>query len=468
MDNSPGLHAPTGNSSILSWEQTCCLLGGGSWEEANRGASSSATTSQQKNVPSFLDENSTHQPQYFFSSRHQTPWPLEVFWLKWRLLTSLAHQLLDSHSSTGKPILDLCPKHAQVTFPSLNDPSLPPRWGFSPFFLPSNGALPYTPPSPTPLPPDFAYTLFQPPQESDPLFSHPQLQGFSLGRQESVTALIRSIEPAPPQPEGAKSHQGMLTVHLLAETLSSHAFSEKDVFFIRLPPRSGSFPPLEMWAKPVESAERGLVVQGKCQPLQASDWDHFYQNQREAFPESQVTIYGCFHVPCDLYSLGMMIFYTLLGCRPERWQSVTQTIPSLLASLIHIVQSVNPDDAFEMGYGLRRRLFEEDQIFSKHQVLNSSNSPSSGFGVIPDILWDEAFVIAFKLISHIPGFSFCSHQGDFDLQAPSRPMEQVVHGMEKLGEGIRLELFGQTPRNTEILRACQMLRQELFPQEAST
>jgi len=232
-------------------------------------------------------------------------------------------------------------------------------------------------------------------------------------------------------------------------------FLIKMSFLFDSPPLSGSSPPLEMWAKSVDFAERGLVVQGKCQPLSTSDWEHFYRNQRKAFPQSQVTIFGCFHVPCDLYSLGMMIFYTLLGHQPERWQPVPQSIPSLLVSLDHIVQSVHPTDEFQMGYGLRRRLSEEGQIFSKTQVMSSSCSPtsSSGFGSIPDILWDEALVTAFKLIFHIH---------------PAHPMERVVQSMERLDEGIRLELFGQSPRNAEILSACQVLRQELFPQEAST
>jgi len=262
----------------------------------------------------------------------------------------------------------------------------------------------------------------------------------------------------------------MLTIHLLSDTLSSNAFSDKDVFFVRLSPLSGSFPHLEMWAKSVDSAERGLVVQGKCQPFSTSDWEHFYQNKREAFPQSQVTIFGCFHVPCDLYSLGMMILDTLLGHQPEQWQAVTQSIPSLLVSLEHIVQTVHPTDEFEMGYALRRRLLEEGQNFSKTQIMISScsSASSSSFGSIPDILWDEALVTAFKLIPHIPGFSFCSHQGDFDLKNPAHPMERVVQSMERLDEGIRLELFGQSPRNAEILSACQVLRQELFPQEAST
>jgi len=468
MDNSPGRQSPTGDFSILSWKKTCQLLGGGSWEENNIEGYSPPISSHEKDSSPFLGKCFTHRPQFFFSPCHQPPLPLEVFWLKWRLLTSLARQLLASHSTTRAPFLDLCPERVQVRYPSLDDPSLPPRWAFSPFFLSEKCALPYTPQSPTPLPPDFPCTLFQLPQGSDPIFFHPQLQGVPLGQQESVTALIRSIEPSPPSFEGTKSHQGMLTIHLLSNTLSSYAFSDKDVFFVQLSPLSGSSHPLEMWAKSVGSAERGLVVQGKSQPLSTSDWEHFYQNQREAFPQSQVTIFGCFHVPCDLYSLGMMIFYTLLGHQQEQWQPVRQSIPPLLVSLEHIVQGVHPNDEFEMGYALRRRLSEEGQNFSKTQVMSSSCSSASSSGFIPDILWDEALVMAFKLISHISGFSLCSNQGDFDLHDPAHPMERVVHSMERVDEGIRLELFGQSPRNAEILRACQVLRQELFPQEAST
>lgn len=468
MDNSPGRRFPPGNSSFLSWEQTCHLLGGGSWGEASQDGSSSFPPTQHMNSLDCLAEQFSNRPQFFFSSAHQPPWPLEIFWLKWRLLTSLARKLFAFHSTNRTPYLDLCPGRVNVEYPSLDDPTLPSRWSFSPFFPAEECAIPYTPQSLSPLPPDFPSALFQPPHGYDPAFAHPWLQSFTLGQQESVTALIRSIAPSPPSSEGAGVTQGLFTIHLFSDTFSSQPFSDKDVFFVRVPPLSGSSGSLEMWARTIDSAERGLVVQGKCQPLSTTDWELFRQNQREAFPQTLVTIYCCFHVPCDLYSLGMMIFYTLLGYHPERLNPVTPILPSLLASIEHIVQSVNPADEFEVGYALRRRLAEEGPIFSKDQVVSSPSSLSSGFGSIPDLLWDEALVIAFKLVSHIPGFSFCSHAGDFDLHSPANSMERVVHIMEKLGEGIRLELFGLAPRNNEILRACRVLRQELFPQEAPT
>ena len=147
MDNSPGPQAPIGNFFILSWEQTCHLLGGGSWEEANMEGCSLSMASQHTDSPPSLGECFTHRPQFFFSPRHQLPWPLEVFWLKWRLLTSLARQLFASHSTTRTPFLDLCPERVQVRYPSLDDSSLPPQWSFFPFFLSEKCALPYTPQS---------------------------------------------------------------------------------------------------------------------------------------------------------------------------------------------------------------------------------------------------------------------------------------------------------------------------------
>jgi len=469
MDHPPGIYSPTGSSPILSWEHTCHLLGGERWKPLSlEGPSSSSAAPNQDSSPC-LDEYFTHRPQFFFSTGNQPPWPLELFWLKWRLLTSLASNLYTYHATRHSPYLGLCPGRVNVEFPCLDDPTIPPRWSFLPTLSTQECATPYIPTLPTPLPQHFPSALFQPPRCLDISFAHPWAQEFTLGQQESGTALIRSMEVSPPSAEGAGTTHGLLTLYIYSDALSSKPFSDHDVFFIHLSPLSNTSRPLEMWARPIDSEDHGLLVQGICQPLPTADWEHFYQNRRESFTQSQVTIFCSFHVPCDVYSLGMMIFYVLLGGhRPEKWQAVTQLVPSLISSFEHLVQSVDPSDPFELGYALRRRLAEEGPVFSKAEVVSPPSSISTESGSIPDALWDEALVTAFQLISHLPGLSFCSHPGDCALDRPASTMERVLRKMESLGEGIRLDLFGSTLRNSEILGACKLLRQERFPQEAPT
>lgn len=456
------LHVSQPQFFSIQWDEFCDLLGGAMWTDACAQWSFENLTPERRQLLPILASRFTDQRQFLFSNSTEAVFPLEIFWLKWRLFAALCARVLALHCDRRRPHLGLHPAQIQVMIPDVADPLLPARWNFAVNLSNADGALPFVHEQ---MPPALMDRLFQPPHSVENLYQAMELRDWPLGKSESVTVLIRSMERVRLQEMKEPEVRGIVQLHILTDTLLASAFSEKDVFHVHLNVSQGGTTAVRVWGSKVESAERGLVIRGVTEPIPPAVWEQLEQNQKHVFNQSKAVFYRAFHVPCDLYSLGVILLRTLVGQRVESIARLESALPQLLRSLEKIVKNVGSTDPLILSQRFRRLLNEEGALFSqKALVYPTTDSPLSET-MVPDDLWYDGLQLAFRFMARIHDFGFCGTSGDYDLENPYQPMEQALTEVIRLGEWISLELFGSRQRNRDILSACQVLREELMQKE---
>ncbi|MBI3596647.1 MAG: hypothetical protein HY203_05790 [Nitrospirae bacterium] len=432
------------------------LLGGAAWNQVVERRLLEGLSTDRHQILLSLAPRFSSSGQFLFSGDKTGRYPLEVLWLKWNLVMSLCRELKTIHKELQRPCLNIQPTHVWVIIPDPTSDFLPMRWQFSvkvanlepaSLFLDQN------------IPTELAQRLYNTPQNPHGVYSAPVMRGRPLGYEETVTVLIRSMERIREPAKG--SVRGILETQLISENIRSSEYSEMDIFRVTLNLPDEQASPIHVWATKAGSLERGLLLKGVTDPIDPSIWESLEKARQRVFSHSIAAIYTTYHVPCDLYSLGMMLLRTLLVNDEQDMSSVDQTARRIVERLEPMVQGLDPADHKTLSERLRIRLTEEGGLFSKDSILYRREEREAGCEAIPDHIWYDALVLAFRLVTWIPGFSFCKNHGDYEIGNPHLPMEMVTGVVERLGDRIKIELFGSRQRNREILEACDLVREDL-------
>lgn len=440
--------------SFLTYDQFCDLLGAATWKQAYNYWTIAGLIAEEQLTAGGLPQRYSGSRQFLFEDDTQVL-PLEVFWLKWNLFTALCRRVLQLHQTNLRPHLGIEPAKVQIRVSFPVDSWMPTRWLFAlKLVVPELSLL-----ESVKLSGEGSLSLFVPPQNHSSLFVAPVIREWPRGRQETVTALIRSSEQVRNRTE--PGIQGLVHVHVISDTIVSSEFSEQDVFALHVQTSARGSSPICMWGRKVEAAERGFVLSGMTEAMPMSDWDNLQKNTAQVFSNSKLVIYKAFHVPCDLYSLGMMLGQTLLVNEDQNMGQVGRALQKVIGGLEPLVVGIGPNDTQTLSKRLTARLKEFGAVFSKSAMMHQRQAGLDVEAVLPDDLWYDALILGLRLVSWIPNFSICTGAGDYDNKAPYKVMEQVVQAAERLTHRIRIELFGCRQRNREILEACDLVRAEL-------
>ncbi len=400
-----------------------------------------------------------------FLHRKESPlFPLEVFWLKLNLYTTLCKKVVGYHQTLRQPHLALQPTQIPVFLPTSLSDTTPIGWLFQ-LQLPEEKAVPFVPPNKPDSVQQGETAVAGPPAVAGPLFALPQgidlqieylaptLQGRPLGHEEKGRAMIRSLEKIREESTGENGARGILEIHFISDFLRSDDYSDKDLFFVSLPISEKET--ISFWAKKSATQERGLLVTGVTPSLSSSQWDQVDAVKTRVLPNAAVSIYKSYHVPCDLFSLGMILFRTLLVHDKRNIEQVSQAVLRISGSLRETIRDLDGKSPLifkRIVPVLQQAGFSSDSFLFCHE--------SRGKKVLPEWLWDSVLILALRMVTTVHGFSFCSHTGDYDPDHPYRLMETVLAELLPLLEGIRIELFDAHQRNREIVQACHLFRKE--------
>jgi len=384
--------------------------------------------------------------QFLFSDDRQR-YPLEVFWLKWNLFVGLCRRIQRIHSEHQRPLLNLQPAHLRIKMTEATEAFMPVRWGFSLDTSNLQLADRFIPPG---LPADVPAHLFSPPPDAHPLYSPAPVGRQGLERGETATLLVRSTERMRDSPAGKV--RGIVQAQLVSDHLKGSDYSSGDLFRVTPPLLEEEAGALRLWASKRASAERGVLLEGVTEPVSPAVWEQFEKARQKVFSRSEVVVYKSLHIPCDLYSLGMILFRTLLVNDRQEFDGVSPTIVRMSEQLGPISFSLQEQEKQFLSRRLRFYLRKEGELLSKRAVLYREQERESGCDAIPDDLWTEALLSGFRLIQN---------RGEHPLDQMGRLMEPVAADAERLGGRIKLELFGSRERNREILEACDLIRKEL-------
>lgn len=439
----------------LRWDESCDLLGGASWEQAMEQWGSSGLSASRQETLKALAPHFCYPKQFLFCREDKRYSALESFWLKWNLIVSLCRTVLAFHQRGRQPHLGLEPARVLVHFPSDTGSSLPLRWRFSLELLDTNGAEGLIDKD---MPPEMAKPLLVPPTNIEAAYASALVRQWPAGLEIPVTCLIRSLDQVQDDRDGLR---GFLRVDLISDTIAHEDFSHHDVFRVTLPLPQGNARQIHLWARKLDTLERGIVVSGVTDDLTSEDWHALRSASRDVFSQATAKIYRTFHIPCDVYSVGVLLCRALLVNRDQTLQQVEARLSRVIEGLEPVVQGIDLMDHVTLYMRLSSLLQEEGRVFSSTSVLFSQDGSSNSESLLPEDIWYDALLLALRCMSWIPGFSICPSAAAYDMRQIDQPLQEVTRQAEELDHRIRLELFEAGQRDREIGEACKRIRSEV-------
>ncbi len=391
---------------------------------------------------------------FLFSDDRRGKFPLEVFWLKWRLFESLCKEVLTYHKTKRQPHLGLDPEKIKVEHPADGSGASPRYWSFKVRIPENEGAWSEDPPG---IPDDLAGRMYRPAGETDPLYSSPIIRHENERGEIPATPLIRSMERIKGE-EKVEAIRGLVEVQLISDQISVLNASENDIFGLILRFTEGATPPVLIWSSKFSSNEKGLLIKGMTAPIPLSSWKKLEEKRQAVFNQSGVMVYKATHVPLDIYSLGRILLRTLLVNDRDDMAMAAEKANRISGRLESIFYGIPEDDFRSLSRRLRELLKEEGSLFPKESFLFRGKDRDHGAPSIPDEIWNDALIIAFKMITWIPGFSFCQNHGDYTPGSAYLSLERAMVSISRISQWLKLELFHSDRRNQEMTRVFERAR----------
>ena len=406
-------------SSSFTWDEFCNLLD----------VQSSGNLLSTSRHPVDLVKRLTCTGQYFFETNAGKR-TIEVFWLKLCLSQSLCSIVAEQHERYHRSYGVLEPRQVMIAFSTRSGNLLPFRWTASVSVRdvdPNEGFL-YSD-----MPQEMARGISAIPVGVDLIYAAPQIRQAASGRQMAVTALIESADLIPD--DESQDVRGLVRVHLIADEILGRDISDEDVFRVMLPVggRGGG---IGIWGRKVTLPERGIVVSGMTDAMSPDLWSALEQSLGQVRSTAKATIYRSSLPDHDVFSCGILLLRALLGAEAGRWEQVVKVLPTLWDGLSPLVQGVEDQDHYTIHVRVRDRLGEWGDLFmNKH---------------LPQEVWWDALVAAFRACSRIEGFSYSYGEASPDRSVARKFADDLV----TLAIRARMELFEARDRDALIAHAC--------------
>ena len=144
----------------------------------------------------------------------------------------------------------------------------------------------------------------------------------------------------------------------------------------------------------------------------------------------------------------MLLFRCLLVNSSRPFEHVQHELSAVLERLEPLVQGLNPDDHWTLFKRVSGRLKEQREVFTP---------PSA---CISEFVWYDALICGLRLVSRIPGFSFCDNTGATDEKFVPEVLAGAMRAAEHLAEQARIDLFEAAARHRDLLRICDLVLAE--------
>lgn len=442
------------------------LLGGASWDDFITRWFPLDQRSEKFSPASLMSSRFSAPNQFLLSDKMSRLCPLEVLWLKWNVFSDLCHDIHAFHRDKKKPHLNIKPQRVRIHIPHRLSESLPARWIFSLDLDKRKASRRF---SLKEMPKDLLKYLFIPPKGDEDSYQAPVIREKSLGLEVSGMVAVRSIEKIQNSETVLEKEkqdiEGITEFHFVSDEIQQTLFSENDVFLAKLYFYDDPSESLDIWASHPVLLEKGILLKGSIAAMDAEHWEKFEQSKDSIFSHATLKIYKAYHTPCDLYSLGMMLLHLLLVNEEQDIKEVNSGVQRLVLRLPPMVQGLGSEDRLILLQRFQAVFDEYNPIFFKSAIFYSCKSQEPVRPFIHDDLWTEVLIFAFRLITFIPGFSYCKNHGDVNREKPHLLMEKILPLVAVFSERIKQDLFGSHQRDAEIQEVCNLLRAELITGE---
>ncbi len=210
-------------------------------------------------------------------------------------------------------------------------------------------------------------------------------------------------------------------------------------------------------------------------PLPLEDWqrDTLQSLIGVPFMNLRIRIQRRLHVPCDLHSAGVFLLRTLLEARPAAAGSAPRTPTELREAALGLVARVT--DRRPTGdptAAILDAMSEEDDAwrgptvedrgptpwFSRENLFYEPEGRDEAAATVPRDLFNDAVLVALRLVSQVKGFSYASDDSDYDPARPYAKMDLVLRDLRRIREQVNAQMFGAARLNRDVNRALGEVR----------
>jgi len=371
---------------------------------------------------------------------------LEVFRLKLSAFAQLCRGVHELHRRCGQPHLCIEPRNALVQLTEAGD-HLPAMWSFQVKLagLSSTSAVV--------LDGRQSAGLYFPPDSSSMIYTAPVIRQGLFGRTQAGDFVLTDILDVGDAKDGPNvKFEGELS----GENLFSVALSRKDLISVVVPGSPFGIEDLVLWCREAGGPrnERGsFKLQSEPLRLETDVIRRIRDGVGIRIPGARYAIYPCFHVPCDLYSLGMIFFRTLLvndGQELARVELALDGVKKQLPKLSAEREAMEGERAFE-NIAAELRAKENANIFARRNIFHHSEDRRDDRpNAIPETLWGDALVMGLRLCTGAEGFSYCEDHGDFDLRYPAEKLEPILESLDTIIRKADSIMFSRSRHSLEV------------------
>jgi hypothetical protein len=448
----------------LHFDELCDLLGGAEWSDVRARAIEQAGAAGRDWLLERLERSFTSPFQWIHQHDETGLFAVEALRLKLIAFTQVCRGLRDHHARSRKPHLDLGP--SSVMAHSVPPGSgLPARWGFQVKLIDPGSALVFRAAGHDP---ERDGEILLPALDAPEEYISPLIREAAFGREEPMRVSLRRAE------------SGGQRIAFEAEVSSpkSRHWAHHAGDAVRVLPgaRSGWLEGAPLWGTVTGRTEGGFTLllaapEGK-QPSASF--------KTPAAFDASVAFYRRFHVPCDLYGLGMLLLRAIAVNDAQDSFTVEAAVKRVIGKVTEALGPAKdrPDPVRVIGLiqwqlDLERAVFRREAVLYSRSLRKETTSagPASSAagpapaGLIPQRLWSDILLLAFRLLSNLPDFSYARNAADYDPARPEALMDRVVEDVEALNRRVHVELFEREERDREIGRACDEVLAELTRRE---
>jgi len=427
----------------LHYDEFAPLLGGRSAEEVMAAVLRRIPRELGRERATPIENSHPGSPAYFHTVSGSLS-AAEILWLKLGAFEQLCAGLLNVYERCRRPHLNVQPKSIMV---SLGEPARgrPVCWSFRVGLLNPASAVPVRidDHSAGSGPVDF---LSQP--YFNRLYTSPLVRRQPFGREEYANLTIRGI---------AHEKDGLdITGDLVSDVLSALGLAERDQVKITLSAPGGPLDGFAFWAEVAEAISGGYRIFSRAERLQAGIAETLERVVGQTLWDCRANICRRYDLRCDLYSLGMMLFCSLLVNDEQDETRVCLAVEDIGRRLESFARSRAGVTPRQVDGELRRLLPEHGNLFAPAAVLYCAADRKFGADDLSPQIWFACQKLGWQMATEISGFSMIAcGRGVTPEEAPAA-LKSVMERSKDLNLWVEGRLFARRALRRELGLTCQV------------
>jgi hypothetical protein len=378
---------------------------------------------------------------------------VEIFFLKLTAFRQILEGLIDYYRATGRPHLDLHPRHLLFELSGAGD-GLPVFWTLQARIHGLAAAA-------VSLPAPGSPTVVLPGDGLAVPYAAPEVQEFRLAGYRPGEFVFTDLDE-----EGTAARRFRLRGRVSDPYGLYPVPRARDTIFLSLPdPALGfGFTGLAVRATPGDIRSDEAVFASDLLELEENGLRRLRLALGTKLPGARYRVFPDFGTPTDLYALGVSLLRLLLRNEAQDLATVLKATDRLGREVAAWAPEARRDVTLA---ALLKRAPDAAPAFSKTQILwGRDDHRGSRPNAVPEGLWERALLLALRLVTRVTGFSVAAGPADFDPLFREEKLERFLPEIVGILAELQSLLFERQPLHLEIQQVLAEIREEERSSEA--